>query len=99
VTRFTSGCGSSITGRTRTLPRPTADPERLKFAYISCQHYAHGNYHALDAISKMDDLDFVVHLGDSVYEYGVETDYILDPPTHIHEPATDIVSLSDYRTR
>jgi alkaline phosphatase D len=56
----------SRTGRTRTAPAPDADT-RVRFAVISCQDYGGRYYHVLAHLAEQD-LDFVVHLGDYVYE-------------------------------
>src|SRR5262245_34447325 len=40
--RFTAGDAVSRIGRTRTLPRPEARTDRLRFAFASCQHYETG---------------------------------------------------------
>ncbi len=65
--RFTSGEVTSRVGRTRTLPAPDADPGVLRFAFASCQAWAGGPYPAYQDMATQD-LDFVVHLGDYVYE-------------------------------
>jgi alkaline phosphatase D len=65
---------SDLVGRTRTAPPPDADrPVRLAFA--SCQSYEAGYYGAWRLLLNEDaarpeseQLDFVVHLGDFVYE-------------------------------
>ena len=59
---------NSPVGRTRTFPAADAMPERLKFAFASCQHYEQGLYTAYEQMAK-DDLDLVFHLGDYIYEY------------------------------
>jgi alkaline phosphatase D len=43
------------------------------------------------------DLDFVMHLGDYIYEYG--QDEYGDHPERLLDPAHEIVSLDDYRRR
>ena len=41
--------------------------EDLRFAFVSCQHYAQGFYYAHKHLAD-EDLDFAVHLGDYIYE-------------------------------
>jgi alkaline phosphatase D len=65
--RFRAGDAESPIGRTRTLPEPGATPERLRFAFASCQHYESGLFTAYEAMAK-DELDLVLHLGDYIYE-------------------------------
>ena len=66
--RFRSGDAASPVGRARTAPSPTSDPDTLRFAFASCQHFEHGYFTAYEHMLK-DDLDLVVHLGDYIYEY------------------------------
>jgi alkaline phosphatase D len=90
--RFLIGGVSSPIGRTRTLPPPGSDAARLRIAVASCQHFEQGYFcayrHMLD-----DDLDFVVHVGDYIYEgsWGAQI--------RRHESARGALSLDDYRNR
>ncbi len=65
--RFTAGGVTSRVGRTRTLPPPDADTGHLRFAVAACQLWAGGPYLAYRDMAGQD-LDFVVHLGDYIYE-------------------------------
>lgn len=58
---------SSRSGRFKTLPAPEADVSRLRFGYISCQDCTNGYYNALGFLAE-EDIDYVVHLGDYIYE-------------------------------
>ncbi|WP_437606075.1 alkaline phosphatase D family protein [Sorangium sp. So ce834] len=60
------GCVSSRIGRTRTAPTPDADVP-VRFAFVSCQDYVGRYYNAYAALAR-EQLDFVVHLGDYIYE-------------------------------
>ncbi len=71
--RFIYGSGAlmeySNVGRTRTAPDPT-DPKPVRFAVVYCQDYV-GRYYNVFAKMLKDhdeDIDFVVHLGDYIYE-------------------------------
>lgn len=57
---------ASRTGRTRTAPPPESDAA-VRFAFISCQDYRAGHYNALLLLAR-EELDFVLHLGDAIYE-------------------------------
>ncbi|MFJ4467605.1 alkaline phosphatase D family protein [Streptomyces sp. NPDC089424] len=57
----------SRTGRTRTLPTPGAKADHLRFAFVSCQSWVGGHYAAYSDLAEQD-LDFVMHLGDYIYE-------------------------------
>lgn len=65
--RFRAGREESAVGRTRTLPEAGTLPERLRFAFVSCQKYESGYYTALEHLAR-EDLDLAVHLGDYIYE-------------------------------
>ena len=65
--RFIYNGSSSLTGRFKTLPAPDASPERVRFGYISCQDFTNGYYTALAYLAE-EDVDFIVHLGDYIYE-------------------------------
>lgn len=62
------GQRASRTGRTKTAP--DADSDRaVSFAVMSCQDYS-GRYFHTHAHAAEQDIDFVVHVGDYVYETG-----------------------------
>jgi len=90
--RFVAGDAVSPAGRTRTAPAPGAAPERLAFAFASCQQYEQGYYAAYRHMAR-ENLDFVVFLGDYIYEssWGRE---------HVRKHATaEPYTLEDYRIR
>lgn len=64
--RFTAGGVVSRPGRLRTAPEPGCLPDRLTFAWVSCQQRS-SLFVAHRAMTQEPDLDFVVHLGDYVY--------------------------------
>ncbi|QES48295.1 metallophosphatase [Streptomyces venezuelae] len=82
---------SSRVGRTKTA---AAGPvPRVRFAAANCQAFHDGFYAAHRGIAA-EDLDFVVHLGDYIYEHGpVGGDHVRDHDA----PAT--FTLADYRRR
>jgi alkaline phosphatase D len=84
---------ASPIGRTRTLP--VGAVSRLRFAVASCSNHAAGLFNAYGRIAERADLDFVVHLGDYLYEYGPAQYGSLRTP----EPPNEMVTLSDYRAR
>ncbi|MFJ6121498.1 alkaline phosphatase D family protein [Streptomyces sp. NPDC092129] len=57
----------SRTGRTRTMPPPGAKADHMRFAFVSCQSWTGGAYPAYRDLAEQD-LDFVLHLGDYIYE-------------------------------
>ena len=97
--RFIAGETISPAGRARTLP--TGRLDRLGIALASCSNYPFGFFNAYDAIAHDPGVDFVLHTGDYIYEYGHGEwgDDVAQTIDRRHEPAHEIVSLSDYRTR
>jgi len=91
--RFTALGSSSRVGRTRTAP--SGANRRLRLAMVACASYAHGYFHGYRAISRLLDLDAVIHLGDYIYEYA-DGDY---GDVRKYEPSHEITTLGDYRTR
>jgi alkaline phosphatase D len=69
--RFTAGGERSFRGVARTLPLASADVARLKFGVAGCQRYDEGYYGAFRHLSAEQDLAFVYHYGDYIYEYQV----------------------------
>jgi len=99
--RFIANGVTSPAGRVRTLPQG-ATPQ-VNLAVVSCQLYPGGLFNAYEAISQLDRLDAVVHLGDYIYEYGAAPgDYGMATGAPLNRaplPPHEIVSLADYRTR
>ena len=93
-----SGTRSPV-GRVRTLPKGRiAD---VVMGVVSCQLYAGGFFNAYEAIAKLERLDAVLHLGDYIYEYGVDG-YGAEIGRKIGrlvEPTHEILTLADYRMR
>jgi len=67
--RFISGSIATNTGRTKTAPDAASD-RKVKFAFVSCQDYIGRYYNTYIRMLQddLDDIDFVVHLGDYIYE-------------------------------
>jgi alkaline phosphatase D len=64
--RFEAAGAASRVGRMRTAPSPGGSPDRLRFAFASCQQLS-SQFVAHRAIAAEPDLDFLLHLGDYVY--------------------------------
>ncbi|HJV05423.1 MAG TPA: alkaline phosphatase D family protein, partial [Actinomycetota bacterium] len=95
--RFEADGEPSPTGRTRTLPQGPTD--HLRFAVFSCAKYAAGYFNALGRIADRDDLDFVLCLGDYIYEYGNQDRGLGAEIGRAFEPDHRCTTLQDYRTR
>jgi alkaline phosphatase D len=91
--QFSADGQDSPIGRTRTLPLGEID--RLRMAVVSCSNFAYGYFNVYRRIAERADIDMVVHLGDYIYEYG-SGQYGTTRPC---EPASEIITLGDYRTR
>ncbi|HEX4879964.1 MAG TPA: alkaline phosphatase D family protein [Limnobacter sp.] len=92
--QFRSNGKASRVGRTRTTPA-AGSKRALNFGVVSCSSLAHGFFNAYAKLAERDDLDAIIHLGDYIYEYG-NGQY---GNVREYEPATEIVTLADYRTR
>lgn len=65
--RFTARGVTSPAGRTRTAPDPEADVP-VRIALASCQDYGGRWFQAWRALVDRDDVDFVMFIGDYIYE-------------------------------
>ena len=90
--RFEAGGERSVAGRARTLPRAAAAPSKLRFGIAGCQDYQAGYYTAYRHLAD-EELAFVFHYGDYIYEYGP------DSPVVRQHAGQLISSLDDYRRR
>lgn len=97
--RFTAGDAVSPTARTRTAPAADAATPGVRFGVVSCANWESGYFAAYRHLAARSDLDAVLHLGDYLYEYA--TGGYPKPPYVVrqHEPAHEILTLADYRTR
>jgi len=90
----------SPVGRTRTLPGPGST--HLRLVSVSCAKYNAGFFNAYGRIAERDDIDFVLHLGDYIYEAAQKPPGSQTPAADIGrevDPLHECVSLSDYRRR
>ena len=97
--KTSEGIVYSPIGKTRTLPETGGD--QAKFAVVSCSNFPFGYFNVYKAISERDDIDAVIHLGDYFYEYGIDG-YGGKTGVELgrnHLPATETVTLADYRAR
>jgi alkaline phosphatase D len=65
--RFIYDGTASRVGHCQTLPAADASPESVRFAVLTCQNYLNGYFPALHYVAQAD-VDFLVHLGDFIYE-------------------------------
>lgn len=92
----------SVRGRAHTLPLAGARPGALRFGVAGCQHYEEGYYTAYGHLAR-EELAFVFHYGDYIYEYGGDQiragrggEIIVPIRQHVGRMLFD---LDDYRRR
>ena len=96
---FEAGGESSPVGRTRTLRTPA---DSVRFATCSCAKFNAGYFNAYGRIAERDDIDFLLHLGDYIYEAGNVPAKGQTPGADIgrpFEPDGECRTLAEYRTR
>jgi alkaline phosphatase D len=97
---FSRGAEHSPVARTKTLPG--ADAERLRFAACSCAKFNAGFFNAYARIAERTDLDFLLHLGDYIYEAANTPPPPQTPGADIgrpFDPLGECRTLAEYRTR
>jgi alkaline phosphatase D len=96
--RFMTGDQVSPVGRT--LTAPVGALTAASFAVVSCSNFPAGFFNVYREIAGQA-VDAVLHLGDYIYEYGRDG-YASERAPEFgreSEPPTEILSLTDYRTR
>lgn len=96
--RFRALGSVSRVGRTRTAPDDPRRTHALRFALVSCSNYAEGWFAGYRALAERDDLDFVLHVGDYIYEYGNDHAGALARQRAVR-PDGETLDLTDYRLR
>jgi len=93
--RFQALGETSRIGRTRTFPARRDSRDHARFAVVSCQSFPDGFYRAYADLNEQE-LDFVVHVGDYIYEGGPDATPVDPARNHL---GPEIVSVDDYRNR
>jgi alkaline phosphatase D len=96
--RFRQGRHASAVGRARTLP--SGPVREVRLAVLSCANYPAGFFNVYAEVAKSD-AQFALHLGDYLYEYaaGGYASAQADKLGRVVQPATELLTLSDYRQR
>mgnify|MGYP004509299569 CR=1 FL=1 len=68
----------------------------LSLGVFSCANYPLGYFNAYGNVARKDSVDYVLHLGDYIYEDEVG---VPGEDERAMVPAKEIVTLYDYRTR
>ncbi|MFC3121826.1 alkaline phosphatase D family protein [Agaribacter flavus] len=97
--RFENSKVYSEIGRTKTLPKGKV--EQVNLAVVSCSNYPFGFFNAYEQIGLDKSIDFVLHLGDYIYEYGREGwgAEVGKSLSREHFPEHETITLQDYRQR
>lgn len=105
--RFVALGVQSVDGRTKTAPSPDADVSP-RFAFASCQDYIGRFYHAYAALLAEQPVDFLVFLGDYIYETDGDPSFqtsseerkvVLPDGLELEPGGTKAaLTLADYRT-
>jgi alkaline phosphatase D len=96
---------SSPIGRTKTTPAAKDDVSSVSLAIYSCSNFPFGFFNAYGNTVRKDSVDYVVHLGDYIYEYkNGDTGYGFsygwgNSIDRIPLPDRNIFTLYDYRKR
>ncbi|MFD3282651.1 alkaline phosphatase D family protein [Alteromonas macleodii] len=99
--RFKSANNTSPVGETRTLPE--VEVSNVTFGIFSCSNYPAGFFTPYMEAAKDDNIDYVLHLGDYIYEYdgeGYATEHAKEiGRTYAPDNDTELYTLTDYRNR
>jgi len=101
---FYAGAARSPVGRFKVPVDGTTKLDNLKYAVFTCANWGWGFFNAYDAASHID-LDFWMHVGDFIYEYG--EDKYPSPVQAVRyaarplglQPPNGLITLQDYRKR
>ena len=93
--RFLAGNDVSAVGVGKTAPASTATLSQLRFAWFTCQDWSVNHWAAMSLLAA-EDLDFVVHLGDYIYEtVGAAFQSGAAEPAHARISLPDGTKLAD----
>ena len=96
--RFTTGDKVSPVGRARTVP--VGALTAATFAVVSCANFPAGYFYVYREVANQQ-VDAVLHLGDYLYEYSRDgyASGSAEALGRVVQPANELLSLADYRTR
>ncbi len=95
--RFIHNGDTSMIGRTKTAPDAMVD--NLRFGVVSCSNFQAGYFNGYGFANQRMDIDYMLHLGDYIYEYGEGGYGYNDETQRGHEPNHEMVEIEDYRLR
>ena len=86
-------------GRTKTTPEKEDMVSKIGLAIYSCSNFPFGFFNAYGNPARKDSVDYVIHLGDYIYEYKNGEYGYGQSLGRIPLPDRDIFTLYDYRKR
>ena len=89
----------SLLGRTKTAPGPNDDVAQINLAVYSCSNFPFGYFNAYGNPVRKDSVDYVLHLGDYIYEYANGEYGWGQSIGRFPLPDNQIYTLYDYRKR
>lgn len=106
--RFTAGRDRSALGQAKTAPAAGSAPAQVRFAWFTCQDWSVNHWGAM-SLMVQEDLDFVVHVGDYIYETigaafqagaaePAHTPIVLPDGQTLADGTRAALTLEDYRT-
>lgn len=95
--RFTLGDGGSE-GFTRTAPAPGDTTQKLRFAFCSCAEYENAHHYAYELMAR-EEPQFIVHLGDYIYEQTYDQYFRGDATLRQPRPGCEGVQPEPRRVR
>lgn len=97
--RFVVEGERSLNGRARTLPAPGASPAAVRFGVAGCQNYEDGYFGAYRHLAAEQNLAFVYHYGDFIYEYRQDYRFTGGLPSRpVRQHAyRNLIDVADYR--
>lgn len=90
---------SSPVGRTKTTPLPSDQTSAINLAVYSCSNFPWGFFNAYGNPVRKDSVDYVLHLGDYIYEYANKDYGDGESIGRVPLPNKTITTLYDYRKR
>lgn len=90
---------TSPIGRTRTTPAPNDLVTKISLAIYSCSNFPFGFFNAYGNTARKDSVDYVIHLGDYIYEYANGVYGNGQSIDRVPQPDREIYTLYDYRKR
>jgi alkaline phosphatase D len=98
--RFIFDGVASVVGRCRTLPTLGANVAQLRLGIVTCQDYTNGYYAAYRHLAA-EDLHFLIHMGDAIYETSGDPRFqslpFADRAFTLPSGGTVALGLEDYR--